>query len=108
MDKNTEKLIKDFLQDVEINDDDLKRKAVVPDELLARAFKFISQRRPWSSDADVLRELVLKEVLRHIEGGSKDERIGRIEKKLEAHDTLLVRICDRLGVSYADVFNVEA
>jgi hypothetical protein len=98
MDKDTEKLLQDFLQNVEIDDEDRKRKSVVPDDMLARAFKFVSKRRPWASDADVLRELVLKEVLRSIEGSSKDERLKRIEEKLAQHDGYFMKLFVHLGL----------
>lgn len=98
MDKDTEKLLQDFLQGIEVNEEDRKRKSVVPDEMLAKAFKFISKRRPWASDADVLRELVLKEVLRSIDGSSKDERLKRIEEKQAQHDKYFMKLFTHLGL----------
>lgn len=105
LDPNARVRVNELLSAVEIDDSDKRRLQVVPDDDLAKAFKFLLMAEPGAKDADVLRRLIYDEVLRLGallgEGGKADDlpqMFRRIEERLTGVEERC-RILERVFVN---------
>jgi hypothetical protein len=94
---NTDEVLKEVLQSIQVDEDDLKRWAIDPDERLAQAMAYVRQRQPWRKPTDILRELLFKAVLDYVDGNGKSQRLERIETVVNQHSDRFDELGERLA-----------